>query len=160
MPGLVSSMLGAMLQEEERGLGGWHAEWETLPEILGVFGGALHRLAETVAGLEVDTARMRANIDVTRGLIFAEAVQMALARAIGRAQAHALVADACRRAQAEKRHLRDVLASLPAVAGHLSPEELDRLFDPLLYLGAADPLIDRALAAHAAANVAASGGSD
>ena len=160
MPGLVSSMLGTMLQEEERGLGGWHAEWETLPEILGVFGGALHRLAETVAGLEVDTARMRANIDVTRGLIFAEAVQMALARAIGRAQAHALVADACRRAQAEKRHLRDVLASLPAVTGHLSPEELDRLFDPLLYLGAADPLIDRALAAHAAANVAASGGSD
>ena len=67
MPGLVSSMLGAMLQEEERGLGGWHAEWETLPEILGVFGGALHRLTETVAGLEVDTARMRANIDVTRG---------------------------------------------------------------------------------------------
>ncbi len=160
MPGLVSSMLGAMLQEEERGLGGWHAEWETLPEILSLFGGALHRLAETVTGLEVDTARMRANIDVTQGLIFAEAVQMALGTAIGRAQAHALVADACRRAQTEKRHLRDVLAALPAIAGHLGPDELDRLFDPLLYLGAADTLIDRALAAHAAANAAATGGSD
>ena len=73
MPGLVSSMLGAMLQEEERGLGGWHAEWETLPEILGLFGGALHRLTETVAGLEVDAARMRgqhrrhAGADLRRG---------------------------------------------------------------------------------------------
>jgi 3-carboxy-cis,cis-muconate cycloisomerase len=160
MPGLVSSMLGAMQQEEERGLGGWHAEWEVLPEILGVFGGALHRLTDTVAGLEIDAARMRANLDATQGLIFAEAAQMALGRTIGRAQAHALVAAACRRAQAERRHLRDLLSADPGVTGHVSREELERLFDPLLYLGAADQLIDRALAAHASVNVAASGGSD
>ena len=160
MPGLVSAMLSAMLQEEERGLGGWQAEWETLPEILGVFGGALHRLTETVAGLRVDAARMRANLDATQGLIFAEAVQMALGRAIGRARAHRLVADACRRAQSEGRHLREVLAADPDIARLLSREELERLFDPLLYLGAADRLIDRALAAHSAGSAAASGRRD
>jgi 3-carboxy-cis,cis-muconate cycloisomerase len=149
MPGLVSSMLSAMPQEEERGLGGWQAEWETLPEILGVFGGALHRLSEAVGGLVVDTARMRANLEATRGLIFAEAVQMELGRAIGLARAHQLVAEACGRAQSEGRHLREVLEADPGLTGHLGREQLERLFDPLRYLGAADRLIDRALAAHA-----------
>jgi 3-carboxy-cis,cis-muconate cycloisomerase len=103
---------------------------------------------------------MRANLDATQGLIFAEAVQMALGRAIGRQHAHRLVANACRRAQAERRHLREVLMADPDVAQHLRREELERLFDPLLYLGAADQLIDRALAAHSSANAAASGRSD
>lgn len=150
IPGLVATLLTAMGQEQERGLGGWHAEWEALPEIVGLVGGALHHLTETMAGLEVDTARMRENLDATRGLIYAEAVQMALAGPLGRAAAHERVAADCRRAAAEGRHLRDVLASDPVVAGHLSGEALDRLFDPQGYLGVADRLIDCVLAAHAA----------
>ena len=85
VPGLVATMLAAMVQEDERGLGGWHAEWETLPELVGLTGGALHQVTETMAGLRVDAARMAANLEATRGLVFAEAVQMALGRAIGRA---------------------------------------------------------------------------
>ena len=77
-PGLVATMLSAMVQEHERGLGGWHAEWETLPELAVLAAGALRQAAETVEGLEVDRGRMRANLGLTRGLIMAEAVQMAL----------------------------------------------------------------------------------
>jgi 3-carboxy-cis,cis-muconate cycloisomerase len=149
VPGLVSTMLVAMVQEEQRGVGGWHAEWETLPEIVGLLGGALHHLSEAVAGLEVDAARMRANLEITQGLIFAEAVQMALGGTLGRAEAQELVEAACVRARAERRHLREVLAADQTAAKHLSPEELQRLFDPQQYLGAADVFIDRALAAHA-----------
>ncbi len=149
VPGLVATMLFAMVQEEQRGLGGWHAEWETLPEIVGLLGGALHQLSEAIAGIEVDPARMRANLEATQGLIFAEAVQMALGGVLGRAQAHELVEAACRRARAERRHLREILAADRTAAKHLSPEELQRLFDPQQYLGAADVWIDRALAAHA-----------
>src|SRR5579864_5085091 len=65
VPALVSTMLSGMVQEQERGLGGWHAEWETLPEIISLTAGALHHLAETVERLDVDTNRMRANLDVT-----------------------------------------------------------------------------------------------
>src|SRR5207249_12326922 len=79
VPGLVATMLSAAVQEHERGLGNWPAEWETLPEIALLTAGALDALAGVVEGLEVDPARMRANLELTRGQIFAEAVQMALA---------------------------------------------------------------------------------
>jgi 3-carboxy-cis,cis-muconate cycloisomerase len=149
IPGLVGSMLSGMVQEQERGLGGWHAEWETVPELMGLFGGALHHLTEAVIGLEIDALRMSANLEATQGLIFAEAVQMALAGTVGRVEAQRLVEAACQRARSERKHLRDVLAAHPATAKHLPPAELARLFDPRQYLGAAPQMIDRVLAAHA-----------
>ena len=149
-PGLVATMLGAMIQEDERGLGGWHAEWETLPELVGLTAGALHHLTDTMAGLRVDPARMAANLEATHGLVFAEAVQMAVAEKAGRAAAQRLLETACRRAQADGRHLREVLADDPTVGRHVSPEELERLFDPRRYIGAADALVERVLARHTA----------
>ncbi len=148
VPGLVSSMLSAMVLEHERGLGGWHAEWETMPEIIGLAAGALHHLTESVTGLEIDAAKMRENLDVTRGLIFAEAVQMVLGSAIGRIEAQELLEAACKRARVEKRHLREVLAEDATVAKHLAKGELERLFDARRYLGVAEDLIDHVLAAH------------
>ncbi|HUA51648.1 MAG TPA: 3-carboxy-cis,cis-muconate cycloisomerase [Candidatus Sulfotelmatobacter sp.] len=146
-PGLVATLMSAQVQEHERGLGGWHAEWVALPELTVLTAGALAQTADTIAGLEIDAARMRANLDATRGLIMAEAVMMALGGALGRLEAHHLIEAACRRAVAEGRHLRDVLAQDPAVAAHLDATALDRLFDPLNYLGATEALIDRVLAA-------------
>ena len=157
-PGLVATMLSAMVQEDERGLGGWHAEWETLPELVDLAAGALHHLTDAVAGLRVDPARMAANLEATRGLVFAEAVQMAVAEKTGRALAQRLLEAASSRAQHEARPLRDVLAADPTVARHVSPEELDRLFDVRRYVAAAEPLVDRVLARHAAARATAAGG--
>src|SRR5437879_4502211 len=74
VPGLVSTMLSSMVQEQQRGLGGWQAEWETLPEIVSLAAGALHHLTEMLPGLHVDAKRMLTNLDATQGLIFAEAV--------------------------------------------------------------------------------------
>jgi 3-carboxy-cis,cis-muconate cycloisomerase len=148
VPALVGSMLSAMVQEQERGLGGWHAECETLPEIISLTAGALHHLTETVEHLDVDTNRMRANLEVTHGLIFAEAVQMVLAEHMGRLPAHEVVEAACKRAQKQKQHLRDVLAEEPKIKQHLDKKELERLFDPAGYLGLASELIDRVLQAH------------
>jgi len=148
MPGLLAAVFGAMAQEEERGLGNWHAEWETLPEIIGLAAGALHHLTETMSGLEVDTKKMKENLERTRGLIFAEAVQMTLARSLGRMAAHELVEAACKRALAKGRHLRDVLAEDRTVKKLLKKNELARLFNPAEYLGVADSMIDRALQAH------------
>jgi 3-carboxy-cis,cis-muconate cycloisomerase len=145
VPPLVSTILSAMVQEEERGLGGWHAEWETMPELIGLAGGALHHLAEMIPGLEIDSAKMRSNLEITRGLIFAEALQMALAGPMGRGSAHDHVRAAGKIAVKENRHLRDVAKSDPEIAKHISAKEIDRLFDPAEYLGVADQLIDRVL---------------
>jgi len=143
VPGLVSTMLSAMVQEEERGLGGWHAEWETLPDIVRLSAGALHQMAETVPHLQIDAARMQENLGLTQGLIFAEAATMALSDKMGRSAAHQVVEAACVRAQNEKRHLRDVLGEDAQVGTYLSSAEIDGLFDPRKYLGAAEAFVDR-----------------
>jgi 3-carboxy-cis,cis-muconate cycloisomerase len=147
VPNLVATLLAAMPQEQERGLGGWHAEWETLPEVFLLASGALRHMADAIAGLTLDAARMRENIEATRGLVMAEAVTMALAGRIGKHEAHELVEAACRRALAEGAHLRDVLAREPAVTAQLQQETLDRLFAPESYLGMAERFVQRVLAA-------------
>ncbi|MFC3676556.1 3-carboxy-cis,cis-muconate cycloisomerase [Ferrovibrio xuzhouensis] len=147
VPHLVGTILSAMPQDHERGLGGWHAEWETLPALVRLAAGATAQMADVCAGLEVDAARMRSNLDETRGLIMAEGVMMALGAKIGRLAAHDLIEDACHRAVAEQRHLRDVLGEEAKVTAHLDAAALDRLFDPLGYVGVAPAMVDRVLAA-------------
>lgn len=147
VPGLVSVLLTALVQEHERGLGNWHAEWETLPELVRLAAGALAQCRQMVVGLEVDPARMAVNLALTQGLILAEAVTMALAAAIGRQAAHHLIEQASRQAVAAGRPLRAVLAETAEVSRHLSASELDRLFDPAQYTGLATTLAERALAA-------------
>jgi 3-carboxy-cis,cis-muconate cycloisomerase len=92
---------------------------------------------------------MRANLDITHGLVFAEAVQMELAPRIGRDTAHSLIAGACRRAALQGRHLRDILLDEPETSKLLDAPTLDRLFDPLGYLGETRAFIERTLANHA-----------
>jgi 3-carboxy-cis,cis-muconate cycloisomerase len=146
VPPLLNTMLAALVQEQERGLGGWHAEWETLPDVVRLTAGALHHLTTTVSELEIDPERMRQNLDVTHGLIFAEAVTMSLAEKMPRPEAQELVQQACKRAQSDRRDLRVILAEDAIVKSNLSDAELDRLFTPAKYLGVADQLIDRVLA--------------
>ena len=83
-PGLVSTILSAMLQEHERGLGGWQAEWDTIPELVTTAGQAAAAIAGALEALVVDPTRMRANLDMTGGLILTESVAMRLAPQIGK----------------------------------------------------------------------------
>jgi 3-carboxy-cis,cis-muconate cycloisomerase len=147
VPGLVSTMLSAIVQEDERGLGNWHAEWETLPEIFRLSAGALHQMATIVPHLEIDVVRMRRNLDATRGLIFAEAVAMAMGNHIGKSAAHELLEVASRQARESGKHLRDVLAQNRTVTEYLTSADLDRLFAPENYLGIAEELVDRVIGA-------------
>jgi 3-carboxy-cis,cis-muconate cycloisomerase len=142
---LVPVMLDAMLADHERATGPWHAEWVALPQAFALTAGALHHARAMLEGLEVDPARMRRNLDLTRGLISAEAVMMALAPFVGRQEAHHLVADACRKALAHDGHLLDALRAEPAVTAHLSPERLQALLDPQSYTGLAGAFVDRVL---------------
>ena len=148
VPGLLSILFSAMPQEHERSLGLWHAEWETLPEICCVVSGALMQALNIAQGLEVDSERMARNLDLTHGLVLAEAVSIVLAQRVGREAAHHLLEQCCKRAVAEQRHLRAVLGDEPQVTAQLSADELDRLLDPAHYLGQATTWIERARAEH------------
>ena len=139
-------MLTGMVQEHERALGGWQAEWIALPTLFLVASGAIASIADMAEGLEVDAQRMRANLDTTGGAIMSEAVMMALAPKLGRGAAHAALERATKKSLAEKRPLQDVLAVDAEIVQHIEPEALARAFDPAAYQGAAQTFIDRLLA--------------
>ena len=145
-PGLVATLLGAMVQEHERGLGGWQVEWDVLPDLVLVAAGGARATADALESLSVDSDRMRANLDASGGALLAEAVAMALAESVGKHEAHACVAAACRRAVEEGRPLADVLAEAPAVGRHLDRARIDELLSPDNYLGVSRGFIERALA--------------
>ena len=145
-PNLAATIFAAQVQDHERSAGPWHAEWPTLPTLLLVTSGALAAIVDIAEGLEVDTERMRTNLDATCGLIMAEAVTMALAEKIGKSDAHHLVEAASKKAVAEKKHLRDILAQDSKVTAQLGRDRLAGLFEPMAYQGSSQALIDRLLA--------------
>jgi 3-carboxy-cis,cis-muconate cycloisomerase len=145
VPPLVSTMLTSMVQEHERGLGGWHAEWETLPEICMLAGGAVAQASQILVGLEIHEKRMLENVNATHGLIFAEAVAMVLRKHVGGSEAHELLEHASRRVVAENRSLREVLLDDTRVRKHLSAEDIARLMDAKNYTGSARQMAKKVL---------------
>lgn len=135
-------MLDAMIQDFERATGPWHVEWMAVPESFILTAGSLAQAKFMLEGLVVDESRMRKNLDLTQGLIVAEAVMMGLAPHLGRQNAHDIVYEACREALGQGRSLLDVLTVNPAVAGALSIERLTALCDPANYLGSAPDMVD------------------
>jgi 3-carboxy-cis,cis-muconate cycloisomerase len=142
----VAALLDAMVEDHERSTGPWEIEWIAVPEIFCLAASALAHTRLTVSGLEVDAKRMRANLDITRGLIVSEAVMMGLAPYIGRQYAHDLVYDICRQVIASGRPLVDLLSDNMEVAKHLDRAALQQLCDPANYLGQAGEMVDRVLA--------------
>ncbi|WP_033289254.1 class-II fumarase/aspartase family protein [Amycolatopsis jejuensis] len=137
----VSAMLGAMLQDFERATGPWHVEWAVLPEAFLLLSSSLAQAGDTIAGLQVDAGRMRANLDLTGGLISAEAVMMALAPALGHRQAHELVYAACARVRESGADLAAELCRNPDVTALLGADQVRRLCDPGGYLGSSAEMV-------------------
>ena len=141
----VGLLLDAMAADHERATGPWHLEWIALPEAFIASSGALHQARFMLEGLIVEPDAMRRNLDITGGLIVAEAVMMALAPHTGRGAAHDLVYAACRTALDKRTPLIDQLRLMPEVACHFDEAGLRRLVDPAGYLGNAREMIDRLL---------------
>jgi 3-carboxy-cis,cis-muconate cycloisomerase len=142
-PQLVATILAGAAQEHEHALGGWQAEWTTYPALALVASGAVNAVADLAQGIDVDPDRVRNNLDITHGLIMAEAITVALAGKISRSEARKLVAEASRKALAEKRSLQNVLSEEERVTTHLSEPALGRLFEPMSYQGVAQTFVDR-----------------
>src|SRR5436190_20866977 len=138
VPHLVASFLSAMPQEHERGVGSWHSEWPIVAAIVESTGVAAASMAEVAAGLSVDTSRMRANLEATNGLIFAEKAMMLLAPKIGRDKAHELLESAAKKAVAEGKRLVEALVQMPEAIRHLDSATLAKLEVPEEYLGSAE----------------------
>jgi len=139
-------MLDAMITDFERATGPWHLEWAAIPESFLAASSALHQARFMLSGLIVEPARMRKNLDMTAGLIVAEAVMMGLAPHMGRNEAHDVVYEACRAALADGGTLLSHLERDPRVTRHLQGAALAALVEPGNYLGVAGAMIDTVLA--------------
>jgi 3-carboxy-cis,cis-muconate cycloisomerase len=124
-PGLLANFIAGMVQEHERAAGGWQAEWASVQGIVQSAGVALESMAEVAEGLTVDAARMRSNIEATRGAAFAERAMMMLAPEMGRDAAYRAVQESLR-----------TTGSPPNLPGLQTPEE---------YLGSAEAFRRRLL---------------
>jgi 3-carboxy-cis,cis-muconate cycloisomerase len=137
--GHLVTLFDAMAAAHERSAGLWHGEWHALPALFGLASGALHEARSLAEGLAVDPDRMRANLDLTRGLLFADAAAARLAPQLGREEAHRLV----ERAAGEARRTGE---GLQAVLTRLGPIPLEDAFDLRLAIQASGVWVDRALA--------------
>ena len=151
-PGLASTMFSAMIASHERPAGAWHAEWHALPQLFGLASGALREARRLAEGLHVDVARMRANIDLTQGLIFADAVSAALAPSRGRAAAYALVEAASHRVREEGKRLQDILLAMDLTEVEQASVQNAFQLEPAIKAAAqwVDPVCDKARAVRAA----------
>lgn len=149
-PALAGVLLSSMVQEHERAAGAWQAEWETLGELLRAAGGAVAQVRELLDGLQVDASRMAENLAAAGDVLVAERVVEHLAPQRGRVAARAVVEEALARAMSSGGTLAGAL-----VPGVLTQSDAGTLFDPGGWLGSADVLVERALAAwHARRGVA------
>lgn len=142
----VAALLDANIADHERSTGPWQIEWISLPEIFCLASGALMHARTLTAGLQVNEAAMRRNLDLSGGLIVSEAVMMGLGPYLGRQRAHDLVYDICREVVRTKRSFLDLLAENAEISAHLDRAALARLVDPANYLGQCGEMVDRVLA--------------
>lgn len=146
--GVVPVILAAMAQEHERAAGGWQAEWAAIPDLFRFTASAVERVRAAVGNLQVFPERMQANLNLTRGLIMAESLSMALAPHTGRPEAQHIVQATCEQAIKSGIDLRQAALENPQVCVVLSPQEIDRALEPTAYLGSTDAFISRALEAY------------
>jgi len=142
---LVAALLEAQVEDHERSTGPWEIEWIALPEIFMLAAGALAQTRFVVQGIQVNEKKMRANLDITNGLIMSEAVMMGLGAAMGRNRAHDVVYDICREVVRTGRPLIDLLAEDKEISRHVDRKTLEGLVDPANYLGVAGEMVDRVL---------------
>ncbi|MCM6773542.1 3-carboxy-cis,cis-muconate cycloisomerase [Nocardia sp. CDC159] len=145
VPALSSTLYAAMLAEDERSPGAWHAEWQPLRECLLLVGGSAHTAAELAAGLTADSGRMGRVLALSRGQVVSERLSIRLIPLLGRTEAKKALQSAAFEAEARGRSLAEVLAENPAVRRHFDPDQLARLLRPEEYLGVAPDLVDRVL---------------
>jgi 3-carboxy-cis,cis-muconate cycloisomerase len=140
-----SAMLDAVVQDHERATGQWHVEWQVIPTAFIVTSGGLKAAREALEGLEVRPEAMKDVLNVTGGLIAAEAVMMGLAPHLGRQVAHDVVYEACRNSLSGSQPFIDALAANPIVTECFSRQELEHFLDPANYVGAAPVMARRLL---------------
>ena len=126
----ASCTYNAMFLEHERDGAAWKIEWKTVNETLLIVGGAVAKAKSLLSGLHVDKKRMLENLNLTHGLLYSEAVMLALGKKIGKQTAHEVVYTICMDCFENGIEFIEGLCADEKVASCLSREELEALMNP------------------------------
>lgn len=136
--GQLGTFAQSQIHEHERSGASWLLEWLTLPQMIMATAAGLAQAVDMVPSLKVNTDRMAANLELSRGAMLAEAATFALAEHLGRDGADKLVKDALSRSAANQSNLFDELPKLTDVG-----IDWVKLRDPANYIGQADSYVER-----------------
>jgi adenylosuccinate lyase len=137
----------SLVHDHERDGRSWKSEWHAVPELTMAAGKAINLLAELVERLKVDPARMRANLEASKGYILSEAAMLALAAKTGKQTAHRLIAEAAAQGRSDGLPFKEAVLRHRGIAAHLSAKEVERLFDYSFQAGQCAALVDTVLGA-------------
>jgi 3-carboxy-cis,cis-muconate cycloisomerase len=141
VPGLTAAFLSQMVQEHERAVGGWQAEWPTVTAVIQSTGVAVASMAEAAEGLAINPDRMLQNLESTKGTVFAEKAALLLTGRTGRERAHEVLEYATDPSRLRDRTLSQALAAMEEPK--LEKREIAALEDPQDYLGSANEFVRR-----------------
>jgi 3-carboxy-cis,cis-muconate cycloisomerase len=141
VPGLTAAFLSQMVQEHERAVGGWQAEWPTVTAVIQSTGVAVASMAEAAEGLAINPDRMLQNLESTKGTVFAEKAALLLTGRTGRERAHEVLQYATDPSRLRDRTLSQALAAMDEPK--LEKREIAALEDPQDYLGSANEFVRR-----------------
>ena len=136
----------SLVHDHQRDGRSWKAEWIVLPETSMAIGKLLALLKTLTANLVIHAERMLANLEATKGFVLSEAVMLALAKRIGKQSAHTLVYETAMAAHTDGRGLKEAILANAQIRAHLSPDEIDALFDYRQHAGQCGAMVDQVLA--------------
>ncbi|MEE9148154.1 MAG: adenylosuccinate lyase family protein [Candidatus Tectomicrobia bacterium] len=140
---LVPLALEAMQTEHEADRTTSVMMGHAVTEACGLTGDILQRLIVVATGLQVFPERMRHNLDLSGGLIMAEALMLDLAQHIGRQRAHDAVYEAAQAVVTAGRPFRELLAEDPQVSSRFTAEQIEALLNPAQYTGLCSQFAER-----------------
>ena len=137
--------LDAILQEHERDMGLWQAEWEFLPEMFMMMGGILHNMRRILSGLRIKDENMRQNLEKSEGLIMAEAIMRPIAEKLGRQKAHEVVYEVAMGAAQNNESFADALKQNGTIREAIDVSEIDDFLKPSAYVGLSEQFVESIL---------------
>ncbi|MFQ5793341.1 MAG: adenylosuccinate lyase family protein [Acidobacteriota bacterium] len=143
----VQLALQAMISEHERDTRSWRLDWHSIPESSILLARALGATIGVVEGLDIDEARIRANLDMLHGMLFSEALMFHLGKQLGKQTAHRLVREAALKSTGGEKTFRELVLEDPAISAHISADELNELMDYSVHIGQSVRQIEDVVAA-------------
>ena len=140
---MVTPMFESQILWHERDLSNSSAERFVLPHAFVLLDEMFYKMNEVFEGLTVNKDRMLKNIEMSRGLVMAEAVMMKMTeKGIGRQDAHEIVRSSSMIAEDEDRQLLDVLLERKDLVKLMSEKEIRDAMNPANYTGGSKEIVD------------------